>query len=160
GRIRHFSLPNALDGINGTIHFDARAIRLDDVVATMGGGRVQFGGRIGFDGYMPGDLNVTVRGADMRLRYPEGVRSTIDADLTVRGNVKAPTLGGVIVVKSATWSRRVDPTGGILDFGGARSSGSGGGGIAPASVPLRFELELLVPSTLRIENNLARLVAS
>ena len=72
GRIRHFSLPNSLDAINGTIRFDAGGIRLDDVTATMGGGRVQFGGRIGFDGYLPGELNVTVRGEDMHLRYPGG----------------------------------------------------------------------------------------
>ena len=38
----------------------------------MGGGRVQFGGRIGFDGYVPGELNVTVRGEGMQLRYPGG----------------------------------------------------------------------------------------
>ena len=63
GRVRHLSLPNALDGINGIIRFDARGIRLDDVSARMGEGPVQFGGRIGFDGYLPGDLNVTVRGA-------------------------------------------------------------------------------------------------
>ena len=68
GRVRHFSLPNALDAINGTVRFDARGVRLDDVTATMGGGRVQFGGRIGFDGYLPGELNVTVRGEDMQLR--------------------------------------------------------------------------------------------
>src|SRR5262249_10519623 len=46
GRIRHFSMPNSLDAINGTIHFDPGGIRLDDLSATLGGGRVQFGGRI------------------------------------------------------------------------------------------------------------------
>ena len=88
GRIRHFSLPNSLDAINGTIHFDAGGIRLDDLTATMGGGRVQFGGRIGFDGYVPADLDVTARGEDMHLRYPEGIRSVVDADLALRGNVQ------------------------------------------------------------------------
>ena len=39
GRIRHFSLPNALDAINGAVTFDARGIRLDDLTATMGGGQ-------------------------------------------------------------------------------------------------------------------------
>ena len=53
----------------------------------MGGGRVQFGGRIGFDGYMPGDLNVTVRGEDMQLRLLEGLRSTFDADLALVGQL-------------------------------------------------------------------------
>ncbi len=55
---------------------------------------MQFGGRIGFDGYLPGELNVSARGESMQLRYPEGVRSVVDADLTVRGNFKAPTLAG------------------------------------------------------------------
>src|SRR5207244_6895381 len=74
GRIRHLSVPNSLDAINGTIRFDAGGIRLDDVTATMGGGLIRFGGRIGFDGYVPADLDVTARGNDLRLRYPEGLR--------------------------------------------------------------------------------------
>ena len=128
----------------------------------MGGGRVQFGGSVGLEGYLPGELNVTVRGEDMHLRYPEGVRSTVDADLSVRGNVKAPAVGGVVTVKNALWNRRIDPTGGLLDFGTGRSSG--GSTPAPSgaatAVPIRLDIQVLVPSTLRIENNLARLVAS
>ncbi len=164
GRIRYFSLPNALDSINGTISFDAGGVRLDDVRATLGGGQVQFGGRIGFDGYVPGELNVTARGQEMHLRYPEGIRSIVDADLAVRGHYKSPTLGGVVTVKSALWNRRIDTPGSIFDLAGRRSaSGAGAGAIEPAAasaVPLRFDLQILVPSTLRIDNNLARMVAS
>src|SRR5262249_33713912 len=61
GRIRHFSIPNSLDAINGTIRFDPGGVRLDDVSATLGGGHVQFGGRIGLDGYQPGDVDITMR---------------------------------------------------------------------------------------------------
>lgn len=161
GRLRHFSLPNALESINGAIRFDSRSIRLDDITAAMGGGRVQFGGRIAIEGYQPGDLNVTMRGEDMHLRYPEGIRSTVDADLSVRGNLQAPTLGGVVRVKQATWTRRLDTSGGILEFGSGRPA-SLEVAPTPAStpIPLRFDLEVVVPSTLRVENNLARLVAS
>jgi TamB, inner membrane protein subunit of TAM complex len=158
GRIRHLSLPNSLDAINGTIRFDSRGIALDDVTATMGGGRVQFGGRIGLEGYLPGDLNVIVRGEDMHLRYPEAVRSTVDADLSVRGNIKTPTLAGTLIVKDAAWTRRVDATGGLLDFTKG-SSPEAVAPAAPATVPVRFDIEVQVPSTLRVENNLARLVA-
>ena len=162
GRVRHFSLPNSLDQINGVIQFDARGIRLDDVTATMGGGRIQFGGRVGLEGYLPGELNVTARGEDMRLRYPEGVRSIVDADLAIRGNVKAPTVGGTVTVKNAVWSRRVDPSAGLLDFGGARTASPGAAPSASGApaVPIRLDVQVVVPSTLRIENNLARLVAS
>ena len=158
GRIRHFSMPNSLDAINGTIHFDPSGLRLDDVTATLGGGRVQFGGRIGLEGYLPGELNVIARGEGMQLRVLDGVRSTVDADLTVRGNVQAPTVGGVITVRSAVWTRRIDPTAGLFDFVG----GGDASGVAPiaSTIPLRFDLDIRVPSTLRVENNLARLVAS
>lgn len=161
GRIRHFSLPNSLEAINGVIQFDSRGIRLDDVTATMGGGRIQFGGRVGLEGYLPGELNITARGEDMRLRYPEGIRSVVDADLGIRGNVKAPTVGGLVTVKSAVWNKRIDPSGGLLDFSGAGSPVVGLAAAPSGSppIPIRFDIEVAVPSTLRVENNLARLVA-
>lgn len=161
GRLRHFSLPNSLESINGAIRFDSRSIRLDDITAVMGGGRVQFGGRIAIDGYQPGDLNVTVRGEDMHLRYPEGIRSTVDADLALHGSMQTPTLGGTVRVKQATWTRRIDTSGGILEFGSGRGTALD---VAPTPastpIPLRFDLQVVVPSTLRVENNLARLIAS
>jgi hypothetical protein len=161
GRVRHLSLPNALDGINGIVRFDARGVRLDDVSARMGEGPVQFGGRIGFDGYLPGDLNVTVRGRDMHLRYPEGIRSTVDADLSVRGNFRAPTLGGTVTVKSAVWTRRLDTPGNIFDLVAQSTGGNAAGAPAAAPVvPLRFDLQIVVPSTLQVSTNLLRLVAS
>jgi hypothetical protein len=164
GRIRHFSIPNSLDAINGTIRFDASGIRLDEVAAAMGGGRVQFGGRIGFDGYVPTALDVTARGVDMHLRVPEGVRSVVDADLWLRGAFASPTLGGTVTVKSALWNRRVDTPGSLFDLASRRSAGGPspgpGSGDAVSTVPLKFELQLLMPSTLRVENNLARMVAS
>jgi hypothetical protein len=159
GRIRHFSMPNSLDAINGTIHFDASGLRLDEVAATLGGGRVQFGGRIGLDGYLPGELNVVARGEGMQLRVLDGVRSTVDADLILRGNFQAPTVGGLMTVRSAVWTRRIDPTAGLFDFiGGDENAVVTGAASSP--IPIRFDLDVRVPSTLRIENNLARLVAS
>ncbi len=133
GRVRHLSLPNALDGINGTMRFDARGIRLDDLSARMGEGPVQFGGRIGFEGYTPGELNVIVRGQDMHLRYPEGIRSTVDADLSVRGNFRAPTIGGTVTVKNAVWTRRIDTPGNIFDLVAQSSSTTGGAGATGAA---------------------------
>jgi hypothetical protein len=160
GRVRHFSLPNSLEAINGTIHFDSGGIRLDDVSATLGSGPVQFSGRVGLDGYVPSDLNLTARGTDMRLRVPEGIRSIVDADLVLTGNYKSPTLGGTVTVKSATWNRRVDTPGSIFDLASRRGSATGSGGESAPAFPLKFEVAIRVPSTLRIENNLARMVAS
>src|SRR6185312_9000838 len=94
GRVRHLSLPNALDNINGAIRFDSRGIQLDEVTASMGGGPIQFGGRINL----------------------EGIQSVVDADLSVRGNMKAPVVVGTVNVQSAVWTRRLDAPGSIFDL--------------------------------------------
>jgi TamB, inner membrane protein subunit of TAM complex len=162
-RIRHLSLPNALDNINGFIRFDARGIQLDDLNATLGGGPVQFFGRVGLDGYLPGELNVLVTGQDMHLRYPEGIQSVVDVDLALRGNVKAPVVGGTVNVQSAVWTRRLDAPGSIFDLASRTSTSSeaapAGGDIA-SPVPMRFDLEIKAPSAFRIDTNLVRLTAS
>ena len=124
GRIRHLSLPNALDTINGAIRFDSRGIQLDEVTASMGGGPIQFGGRVNLDGYLPGELNVLITGQNMHLRYPEGIQSTVDVDLALRGNMKAPVVGGTVNVQSAVWTRRLDAPGSIFDLASRTASSS------------------------------------
>src|SRR5204863_2075455 len=121
--------------------------------------------RIGFKGYFVDELDVTARGEDMHLRYPEGVRSVVAADLFLRGNVKAPTLGGSVTVKNASWSKAFDTPGSIFDTSPRRpSSGGGGSGAAAAAapaVPLKYDVHIVVPSALHVDNNLIRqLVAS
>jgi translocation and assembly module TamB len=78
GRIRHFSLPHALEAVNGRVTFDARGVRLDEVTARLGGGLVRFGGRISLAGYRPAEFNITATGAghapSVPGRFPFGHR--------------------------------------------------------------------------------------
>ena len=165
GRIRHFQMPRSLDNINGTITFDASGIRLDSVnpetpplTARFGGGAVAFGGRIIMNGFVPGELNLTANGERMALNYPEGFRSEIDADLALRGTLRAPVLTGVVTVLSARYDRRFQPAADLFDFTG--DAALPGVPSAPSTVPLRFDIEIDAPGTLQIDNNLARLTAT
>jgi hypothetical protein len=164
GRIRHFSLPNSLDAINGVIQFDRNGIRLDELTATLGGGQVQFGGRIGLSGYEPTEINVTASGSNVQLRWPTGLRSVVDAELALRGTFKAPALGGTVTVKSAVFDRRVDETDLFQLMARNREStrpgGAAGGEPGTPAVPLRLDVEIAVPSTLRVDNNIGRLLAN
>ena len=158
GRLRHFSLPHSLDAINGRISFDAAGVRIDDVRGRLGGGEVVFGGRIGLDGFAPGQISLTAVGEGMRVRYPEGFRSTIDADLALQGTLGSPLLSGTVTVRDALWSRRIEASPDLFNLaGGAPSAGTGA---ATQTLPLRFDLDIVAPSTLRIQNNLATMVAS
>jgi autotransporter translocation and assembly factor TamB len=94
----------------------------------------------------------------MRVRFPEGFRSIVDADLWLRGTAASPILGGNVTVRDAVWSRRFEVDPNIFDLGGG-SVAIAGGPAAPA-FPLRFDLEVNAPSSLRIENNIAHVVSS
>ena len=158
GRVRQLSLPHSLEAINGQVSFDAGGIRIDNVRARLASGDVTFGGRVALNGFVPGELNLTATGQQMRIRYPEGFVSNIDADLALLGTAQSPLLRGTVTVHDALYSKRFEPNADIFSLG---SAGAPLAGAAPATViPLRFDVQIDAPSALRVENNLARMVAS
>lgn len=161
GRIRHFALPHALESLNGRVEFDRGGMRIDGLTGTLGGGEVRVDGRVGFKGFAPSEFSVTATGTGMRLRYPEGFRSVVDADLSLRGDVAAPVLGGTVTVRSAVYERGFDPGAGNLFGGGTTTEVATRPATAtaatPSGIPVRFDVRILAPGTLRFENRVARL---
>ena len=158
GRIRHFDLPNALENILGPIRFDSRTIRLDEVTARLGGGPVAFGGTIGIDGYQLGRIDVTMTGEQMRLRFPEGVRSVADAQLAVRGTPAAATLSGTVEVREAVYTRPFNLGNNFVELGGPAAAAASSGP-TQTTLPLRYDVQINAPSTLQVRNNTVQLVA-
>jgi hypothetical protein len=158
GRLRHFDLPHALENISGPVRFDTRSVRLDEVTAQLGGGLVQFGGRIDIERYQPTRIDVTMSGENMRLRFPEGMRSLVDADLTVQGVVEAPTVAGTVTVRNAVYTRQFEEQGGLFELNAASDVPSA----SPLAEPLmlRYDIRIIAPATLEIRNSTARIFAS
>jgi autotransporter translocation and assembly factor TamB len=125
---------------------------------------VRFGGRIGIRGGTVESYALTAVGREMRLRYPEGFRSVVDADLALRGPVDSPVLTGTVQVRDALWIKSLDTEGtGIF---GLAAGGAGAATAAPATptgaggLPLRFDVRIDAPSALRLDSPTARLVSS
>ena len=156
GRVRHLALPHALDAIEGRVVLEPGGIRFDELSAELGGGPLSFGGRVGLQGYRIGDLGVTAVGRDIALRYPEGIRSRVDADLILRGSVDAPTLGGLVTVHDAIWMELFQADGGLMDLLADEVAPES----AEATLPVQFDLRISAPSSLRISDNRAQIVAS
>ena len=158
GRIRHFALPHALENLDGPVRFDSRGVTLDGLTGRLGGGDVKFGGRVDKDGYLPGRFDVTMNGRDMRLRFPEGMRSLVDADLTLQGTRESAVVSGLVAVKDAVYTQSFNATASLFDFGGDPS-------LAPAAapsetLPVRLDIRINAPSTLQVQNRTLRLVAN
>ena len=159
GRIRHFDLPHALENISGPVRFDSRSIRLDEVTAQLGQGPVRFGGRIDIERYQPTGFDVTMTGQDMRLRFPAGMRSLVDADLRLQGAVEAPALTGTVFVRSAVYTRNFDASGALFDLPGDGAIAHAGGALAPDQL-LSYDVQITAPSTLEVRNAATRVVAN
>lgn len=161
GRIRHFSFPHAVEGINGIVSFNAGGINLDGVTARLGGGSVQFGGRIGLAGLRVLDVDVTAQSEDMRIRFPEGMRSLVDASLALQGPADAVVLGGTVTVENAVWTRGFAGSANMFGLGeSSEPAPAAPAGAQTATLPLRYDVRILAPSTLRIDTDQARIVAS
>lgn len=158
GRIRHLSFPHGLENIAGRIVFEPNGLRFDELTGELGTGPVQFGGRVGLRGYAVDELSVTATGTGLRLRFPEGVRSLVDAELVLGGNVDAPVLSGAVDVRDAVLLELFEPSTGLLDFGPDDTLSAQ----QPVDLafPVRLDVRISAPSSLRISDNAARVVSS
>ena len=92
----------------------------------------------------------------MQVRYPEGVRSTIDADLALVGAAGAPVLSGTVTVRDVVLLGGLD-IGGVLLGGGVDETVAVSAPEEPG-LPLGFDVRFVTPSSLLITNNTTRIV--
>jgi hypothetical protein len=163
GRIRHFSLPHALDRIAGVITFDSKGINLDELTARIGNGPVTFGGSIGVAGYRPGRVDLTINGENMALRYPQSadpwLKATVDADLFLEGTVEALTLSGDVTVHRAEYTKEFGAGVNLFDFGENQAAAPSSTSTTPA-LPLTYDVRITAPSTIQARNALLREVVA
>jgi hypothetical protein len=149
-RVRGF--PHGLENLRGSLRLSERSVVLQGVSGTLGGGPVEIEGQASFG---PGGASFDVQavGRGLALRYPEGLRSLLDGELRLSGDARKAWLTGEVAVRQAVWTRRYDLAAELL-------------GQAPPDrvVPglddwLNYDVKLVAPGTLRVDNNLASLEA-
>jgi hypothetical protein len=156
GRIRFPSLSRSLDKIAGEITFENGDLNFSGVKGQMGGGEIQFGGVLRFDGFHPVEYQLTADGHNVQVRYPEGFETTANANLWMRGPVALPTLGGDVDVTRVRYLRPLSTDVGLLALGAA--GGSGGSSDALAVTPtdqtdlsIAYDIHVHAPSMPFIE---------
>jgi translocation and assembly module TamB len=150
-RVRGF--PHGLEATQGSVRFNESALEVEGITGTLAGGTVELQGRATYAQGKVTSFDLRPVGHDIALRYPEGIRSLLDADLRLFGDDDRQWLTGSIDVKQATYSRRYDVASELLATHPAAE------GATTLEEGLRFDLKIRAPGTLRIDNNLANLQA-
>jgi translocation and assembly module TamB len=150
-RVRGF--PHGLSELQGTVRFTERGATLEDVKGSLAGGRVAATGTLAFAEGRLRSFDLRPRGEGLALRWPEGLRSLVDADLRLIGDEKGSLATGTVDVKQAVYTRRYDVASELLALRAAEEDAAGeGGGIS-------LDVRVRAPGTLRVDNNLASLYA-
>ena len=98
---------NALTNANGVIRFSGTRANVQTFSADTGGGRVEATGFLTWvDGLLAFRLEATAR--EVRVRYPEGVSSVSDGDLTFAGNTERSEASGRITIRRISINPKSD----------------------------------------------------
>ena len=157
GALRVRAFPQGLDDLNGRIVFNETQARVAGLEGRFGGGRVSVSGQVNFGGTVPSSFDFLIDGDALGLRYPEGLRATFGADLRLQGTTDAHWLTGELLVSKALWTRKYAITSELFASQAATTVFPGAAGYRPS--PMRLDINIKAPGTLRLDNNIANIAA-
>jgi translocation and assembly module TamB len=98
--------PLGVSKLNGTIDIANDHVRISQLTGQMGGGELSIGGSIA---YKPAvQFNLALQAKAVRLRYPDGLRSQLGANLAFSGTPQASTLNGRVVLENLSFTPDFD----------------------------------------------------
>lgn len=150
-RLRGF--PHGVEDAHGTIRFTESALEIEGLKGTLAGGEVEVEGRATYADGRITSFDLRPVATDVALRYPEGLRTVLDADIRAFGDEDRQWVTGSVDVKQALYRRRYDVASELL---ATRTVPEGTPALGEA---VRFDLKVRAPGTLRVDNNLANLQA-
>ena len=149
--VHMMNITNGLTDMNGTMAFDQDRLVVQQLKGSSGGGDLEVKGFVGYQNGIFVDLTTTTQ--HVRIRYPKGVSSSVDAKLRVLGNLDSLLVSGNVQLMRFGMDSNVD----------LASLVTGGGGVAapidPTSPMNRVHLDIHVTSApeLGFQNSFASL---
>jgi outer membrane protein assembly complex protein YaeT len=107
-------LPQAFTDVGAELALDGDKLTLRDTTARLGGGTFAASGTARISGTGLTDAAFKLTGRDLGVRYPEGMRSRLDADLTLTGRTGGFRLGGTVRARRGLYQLDTALTGALL----------------------------------------------
>jgi translocation and assembly module TamB len=98
--------PIGVEKLNGALDITNDHLQVLKMAGQVGGGEVSLSGSIAYKPSL--QINLALQGKSIRLRYPEGLRSLLDANLAYSGSTEASTLNGRVLIDSLSFTPEFD----------------------------------------------------
>jgi translocation and assembly module TamB len=129
-----------LDHANGVVNVTQTRLEIASFQGEVGGGTINATGAVG---YRPGvQFQLGLRANNVRVRYPDGVRSILASNLTLSGNPQQSVLSGQVKIEHISFTPDFD----LNTFLGQFSGESVDNG-TPGSLEQGMKLDIAVQST-------------
>ncbi len=125
--------PLGVEKLNGTLDIVNDRLQISSLTGQVGGGQISMAGSVT---YQPAvQFNLALHSQSVRLRYPNGLRTVLDASVVLAGTKEASTLNGRVLIDSLSFTPDFD----LANFGEQFS-----GNTAPAQPGFADTIKLAV----------------
>jgi translocation and assembly module TamB len=144
--------------LRGGVRFTTNQAQIDSLTGTLGGGRVEATGGALLDGFTVSAFRISVHGDDVTVPFPQDFRSTLDADVEIRGSSREQLIGGLVTLRRTEYTQDIE----LADLINQRRGESieEGTEIELTRTALFASLRVEGRNALVVRNNLADLVGS
>jgi translocation and assembly module TamB len=146
-----------VSNLHSAIRFTANQAQIDSFEGTLGGGRISATGGALLEGFRVSAFRVNVHGSNVTVPFPEDFRSTLDADVEIRGSYREQLIGGTVNLRRTEYTKDLE----LADIiNTRRESIEEGAEIVLTRTAVFAALRVEGRNALVVRNNLADLVGS
>jgi translocation and assembly module TamB len=131
--------PLGVENLNATMQLTETGVQITNAAGQLGGGQITAGGSVVYRPQL--QMNLALSAKSVRLRYPEGMRTVFNSDLTLTGNQQASLLQGRILIDALSFTQDFDMSTFMSQFTGTSSPPTG------ESFADNLKLQIAVQST-------------
>ncbi len=152
GRFRLPIPPLSAEDFQGRLEFNGTRGTLTGFRGRLNGGRLTAEGAFGFDRQGLRDLAARIRGTNLFLDYPKGLRTASNLDLEARSEGRTLLVSGSVLLQEGEHRE-------AIHLQSLPATTVPGAAPNPLLEPIRLNLQIRTVSPLSIDNNLARVDA-
>jgi len=148
----------SIANLRTAVRFTANQAQIDSLEGTLGGGRISATGGALLEGFTVSAFRIAIHGTNVTVPFPEDFRSTLDADVEIRGSSREQLIGGIVNLRRTEYTQDIE----LADLINTRPGESieEGAEIELTRTAVFTALRVEGRNALVVRNNLADLVGS
>jgi hypothetical protein len=160
GGIKFTGFPQRLDRLASDIRFEAGGFNITSLSADFGGGTITAKGGGNLKGFEVASHSIDISAADVKLKYPEGLNSAVDARINFEGVDDKRSISGNVTVKRARYTERIDWKSWMVKIQKKRTEVSGASKGIGKFGDTALDVRVAADETIKIDNNVAKIPVS